>query len=82
MNAGSYFCSRTGVDYDVEDGQQVKVIDEWCRKTGLRKDDGSTAFLDRGTLVEIEMLGGQHDGMRVRFHDPGGELKENEEFSA
>jgi hypothetical protein len=82
MEGGSYFCPNTGVDYTVEDGQQVKVLDEWCRKTGLRKDDGSMAFMDRGSLVKIEMLGGAHDGMRVQFHDMGNDLKDDEDFFA
>ena len=82
MDGGSYFCLRTGVDYTVEDGQQVKVLDEWCRKTGLREDDGSMAFMDGGALCEIEMIGGLYDGMRVQFHDSGNTLKDDEEFFA
>jgi hypothetical protein len=71
MYGGTYCCIKSGDEYSVEEGQKVKVLDEWCRKTGLREDDGSAAFGDRGTIVVIEMIGGALDGMRVQFHSHG-----------
>jgi hypothetical protein len=43
-------------------GQLVKVLDEWCRKTGLREDNGSKEYGDNGSVYKIEIIGGKLDG--------------------
>jgi hypothetical protein len=43
-----------------------------CYKTRLTEDDGSAAFGDRGFLVDLELLGGPHDGAIGEASDEGG----------
>ena len=67
------------VSIDVPHGQRAIVVDEYCRKTGLRKDDGSPRYLDAGTIVILALIGGHCDGLIVWHHDTGNtlELEEN-----
>jgi hypothetical protein len=59
------FNSEHFVDVEVEDGQWAYVLDEYCRKTGLREDDGSSAYMDKGTVLVLHLLGGDYHGFIV-----------------
>jgi hypothetical protein len=74
------------VDIELPHGQRAIVLDEYCRKTGLREDDGSdpSRYLDAGTILILKLIGGDNDGLVVDAHDPGNyiEIDDDNHFIA
>jgi hypothetical protein len=74
------------VDIELPHGQRALVLDEYCRKTGLREDDGSDSsrYLDAGTILILKLIGGDYDGLVVNAHDPGNytEIDDDDHFVA
>ena len=56
---------------DLPCGQEIMVIDRVCKNTGLRENDGSLAFADKGFWTRAKVVGGKHDGIEGMFLDCG-----------
>lgn len=71
------FNHEHSVPIDVPHGQRAIVLDEYCRKTGLRHNDGSAPakYLDAGTIVILGLIGGDWHGLVISAHDAGNDLE-------
>lgn len=74
MVGGTYIDVLSHDEIQIPNGQAVKVIDDICRKTCLREDDGSEYYGDKGFFLTLEILGGPCDGDRFQIHDIGEHL--------
>ena len=82
MEGGEYINLGGTGTYSVEDGQKALILDEVCRNTGKRESDGSHEYMDRGSIVDLELVDGPLDGMKVKYHESGNTLRCDEDFFA
>lgn len=61
-----------GTPVEIPAGERFVVIREFCKMTGLREDNGSNGYLDKGTIVTIALIGRDPAGSVFELHNYGG----------